>query len=660
MLADLSLIQCLVLFFFPRSLLFARKILGTNTSSYATSTMFLFHDRPQQALAVLLTLLALSNAVLAVGYLSVDWSDNIYGPDGPWNAITIGVGGIQNTTPIASQLTWVDVLPGSAWVTVIPTTESCSSLSAVSAQKRCGRGGTWNPSDETDIYVSAVLDDHAANTSSSDADIYNIFRQAITLKTAQGRQTVYNASLAAMNTVTISYPNGVVGGLELGFLALNSGIKTDTYQTFSTDASSNNNSISPIEAWIYAGYMYTDNIIASYSFGLHIGSATLNYPGSLVFGGYDAGRIIGPYTTFNGDINLLNMSIGVEVGGSPFSFDVPQEGLLITNASEHASVAVNIDPQAPYIYLPANTCAAIAALLPVYFDTDTHYYLWNTSDPTYSTIVKSPAYLGFTFPPAAGSSDDDNVIIKVPLILLNLTLTTPIVTAPVQYFPCQPFIPNAGENYVLGRAFLQSAFLGRNSAATISWLGQAPGPGQGNDGLGLTLVEIEDKDTALNPVVSEDRYVSSWAPFWTELATTTNASNSTTPTNGSNSTTALSPTPSPTPEKLSGGAIAGIAIGAIAGIALIAALAWFLWRKGKRSAAAKPQPLVSEQEIDQDEIPTKVPGQESAVPLPAWKTAPPQIPSEQHPSPPDYLNGTGRFAEMPGHVDPRELDTDPR
>ena len=64
------------------------------------------------------------------------------------------------------------------------------------------------------------------------------------------------------------------------------------------------------------------------------------------------------------------------------------------------------------------------------------YYLWKTSDPRYSKTITSASYLGFVF----SGSNNANVTIKVPFMLLNLTLETAAsgLGSNVQYFPVQP------------------------------------------------------------------------------------------------------------------------------------------------------------------------------------------------------------------------------
>jgi hypothetical protein len=115
------------------------------------------------------------------------------------------------------------------------------------------------------------------------------------------------------------------------------------------------------------------------------------------------------------------------------------------------------NPGVPYMYLPENTCSAIASLPLVTFDQKMGYYIWNTTDPAFKAIMSSPSALKFSFSTDSGIED-----ISVPFALLNLTLDYPLVSTPTQYFPCIPYTPSDDSLYHLGRAFLQAVFLGQH------------------------------------------------------------------------------------------------------------------------------------------------------------------------------------------------------
>lgn len=120
--------------------------------------------------------------------------------------------------------------------------------------------------------------------------------------------------------------------------------------------------------------------------------------------------------------------------------------------------------------MPQSTCDSIASYLPVTYDKDLGLYLWNTTASSFAQIVSLPHFLRLTF--TSGSSTAD---IDVPFTLLNLTLDTPIVSTPTQYFPCSPYSPSDGSTYHLGRAFLQAAFLAQNWQTSTLWLAHGAG-----------------------------------------------------------------------------------------------------------------------------------------------------------------------------------------
>jgi len=67
-----------------------------------------------------------------------------------------------------------------------------------------------------------------------------------------------------------------------------------------------------------------------------------------------------------------------------------------------------------------------------------------------------------------------------PFSLLNLTLNSPLVSTPAQYFPCISFdYGESNSEYTLGKSFQQAAVLGvdRGADGNGTWfLAQVPGP----------------------------------------------------------------------------------------------------------------------------------------------------------------------------------------
>lgn len=578
--------------------------------------------------------------IVAQQYITLDWSQKIYGPDGPWNAVSVQVGGEKNETPIALQQVAVDLLPGSTWVTFIPTNVSCNPYGSV-----CGKESSWISDTDANGGEEFFIEfEPEYNDSNSGIEFKGrIAPQAITL----GGQTVYRADLVNMgrnwyNKTHVTYPNGVKAFPQLGLLALNAG---PNQKAMSQDfaLSPTNLTAGQFSVWVPAGSLYNQSVIPSYSYGLHYGSAALNYTGSLFLGGYDKGRVIGPYTTYSArNPVLMDITIGVEIGDSPLPFH-DKTGLLAVDDSDQ--IEVEIAPQSPSLYLPPQTCDGLAKILPIYYDQDMRYYLWNTSDVLYTQLVASPSYLNFVFPPAPG--DSENVNIKIPFRLLNLTLTAPIVSSPVQYFPCQATTPsaNSGYKYALGRAFLQGAFVGWNTRTNVGWLAQAPGPGVSGLGLGIEGKNIDDSATQLEVYdgTKKNYFAQSWENHWTPIGPVI-------PSDSTSSGTSSTDTTSPSDVdhvNLSVGAISGIATsGALALVLLVSFLVYLVLRRRRQSKTVKNIPS------DQRNIWPKTPDDMSMEPPHPLLTPPPpftKLPIVHH-----------HFAEMPEEYMVHELHSSDR
>jgi hypothetical protein len=500
-------------------------------------------------------------APVAADTIEVDWSDDKYGPDGPWQAVKVAFGANYSNADRRSDdqgdQTLV-VYPGGTYDSMTFTSSSCRGYSS-----NCGRGGFWDPT-VLQIYDQFISWPASWVDKSSGYAVDTAQRLISGMRIQQF--VAYNTTLSSADVGNVTYQNGKVGGVPLGRLSLGA---DKTAQEFTTGASKD----SQINGYTFAGKMFEQGNISSYSYGLHVGSAAFGYRGSLIFGGYDKGRVIGPVYPFTNQsaVPLLDITMGVATGPSPSGF-TSQDKLLAD------SLSVNLDPCAPYLSLPRATCDKLASLLPVTFDKDLKYYLWNTSDPNYVKVVSSPAYLGFSFPESGGQP----VTIKVPFALLNLTLEAPITDTPKQYFPC---VPTESEPK-LGRAFLQAAFVGRNWRSKTSWLAQAPGPGSGKRGLAEGQIEvIPDQSTMITGYPNADNrdlFVDSWRSHWSIAESQGNGGNDNKTSgdaggSGTHGSDAAS-------SGLSTGAKAGIGIGAAVGvIALLVAL--FIWRK--RSAKNK-------------------------------------------------------------------------
>lgn len=391
----------------------------------------------------------------------------------------------------------------------------------------------------------------------------DVYDTVTSFNDGQGRTIMNNITLSAVAASNYTLPDDSSHPTQLGSLSLGAPQTTQNYTL--------------AQGWTVPGYLRDHGNTASNSFGLHYGSASLNLPGSLVFGGYDQTRVLGPVGSFDLGFNnsmvatLTDISFGVASGSSPFSNATLAAGLLQEAKSSTTGISTVINPLIPYLLFSSATCNAIASHLPVTLNAGLGLYTWNTADPAYTTILSSPTYLSFTFLNIGTTS----LIINVPLQLLNLTLTTPLVQTPTQYFPCRPYVATntgAGDGvYFLGRAFLQGAFAGINWEQGKFFLAQAPGPAVGAS----QIVPIEPTATTIaSNDVSE--FAASWpSPYWNPIAESNeNSSNKNSGGGGGGG--------------LSGGAIAGIVIGVVA--LLLALVLRCVWRRRRRAAATAAEP----------------------------------------------------------------------
>ncbi|KAK4129969.1 hypothetical protein BT67DRAFT_341349, partial [Trichocladium antarcticum] len=322
--------------------------------------------------------------------------------------------------------------------------------------------------------------------------------------------------------------------------------------------------------------------VSSNFWSLHMGSVLMAQPGSLLLGGYEQNRALGPVGAFNFDgvlgLFLLDVFLGVEEGESPFNVSAAELGsvwqgvsgemakLMSKTLGAKAGSALAVpSPGSPGIYLPPGTCRAAAGYLPVTWDNTTGYWLWNTADPSYARIVNSPAYLGFVFADRTAA----NITIKVPFKLLDLRLESPIVKDPTPYFPCTSHESELGF-WAMGRAFLQAAFLGVSYDQQLIFLAQAPGPDMAQSV--TRTVSPNDTTLASNPL---DSFAASWRSRWTAIKKETRPS-------ATGSAPASTASADSDQTGLGTAAKAGIAVGAVAAAAVAAAAVLFICRRRRK------------------------------------------------------------------------------
>ena len=586
---------------------------------------------------VKLVVLSLAGVTKCLAPVAASWSPNRYGPDGPWNAVTVSVG---------SNKQQIDLLPGGTYQSDLLSVSVCLNAS-VGPSCAAKNAGLFDPS----------LSWTGFNYSNSDLlfqpqpDFTGLLPmggaayQALELVQIghYGSQSVMNTSIEIVDNAYNTLPNGTqypvtIGSLSLGYSELN--------QSF-VESSPRINATFP------TSFFWENQITDSASFGIHVGFANAEFSGSLIFGGYDQSRVVGavsaqPYgspnsntTTFG--IDLLDISVHTAEGASPFPYS-DKNGILRGSDQPKNSLAVQMDHRTPYMYLPRQLCDAITQDLPTAFDPDLGLYLWNASDPQYQKIIRSASYLSFTFR-ASNSNGNPNITINAPWQLFNLTLTAPLSLTPIPYFPCSPYVPSPQTPCTLGRAFLQSAFLGANwrpLTSDGSWfLAQGPGP---NTASTPDVQVIQQNDMTI-PGTNTD-WKSTWDGYWAPLENSTSPPNSasiskntTTTITGNNS---ASSTRNGSNSSLSAGAKTGIGVGtSAAALAVVALVALLLWRRRLRSKkVCAPATPVGDTYNDEKRRGSKVP-----------------VDGEQRLTRAQELDGFTTQAEMEGSAPYHELPT---
>ena len=420
---------------------------------------------PNAALVICVSGLAVHGTDTSSPYV-VPWNKTSYGPDGPWQVVTVNVDGSE-----------VELLPGGIWETIIISKNTCDIN-----DKACSstKAGLYDEADARSVISNFTTATEALGRWGSGAAM-NVhgsgdnLLDTLTLETnLQGSTSISNCTIFATSNYSVSLANGTTYPMAVGSLSLGAWLPQQSWGQGN------------YQGWTIPSYLQNTSRIPSNSFGMHIGSALFGIEGSLVFGGYDQSRVLGDVGTYDLGINgsmtieLVDLGLGVADGQSPFAVDAPTGLLTLTATGGNVQTDTTINPLVPYMFLPAETCVNIARHLPITLASDIGLYKWNTDDPTYRDILISPAYLSFMFQSAG--SNNSLLTIKVPLALLNLTLEAPLVSTPTPYFPCRPYDPadSSQDPYLLGRAFLQAAFIGINWDLRKFFLAQAPGPGVGS------------------------------------------------------------------------------------------------------------------------------------------------------------------------------------
>ncbi|KAH8732803.1 aspartic peptidase domain-containing protein [Phaeosphaeriaceae sp. PMI808] len=262
--------------------------------------------------------------------------------------------------------------------------------------------------------------------------------------------------------------------------------------------------------------------IPSLSFGYQAG-AIYRYtkvPGSLVLGGYDRSLQSKKILTAPSTIDTI---VGVQSISSKFS-NGTSTNLLNTG------ITATIDTNTQSIWLPRLVCDSFASALGLtYFEAADRYVLTDTVRA--ALLASAPT---FSFAIGTSVSGGETINIDIPYAAFDLQAGYPIFGTRTNYFPLRRAANDS--QFSLGRVFLQEVYMSVDWERDIFNISQAV---FNSPPLAPDFVTIEPK----------------------------------------NRTNILIPRPLPTNKTLSAGAIAGIVVGALALLALIAGLAWWIYRR---------------------------------------------------------------------------------
>ncbi|KAI0887658.1 uncharacterized protein GGS22DRAFT_112622 [Annulohypoxylon maeteangense] len=546
------------------------------------------------------------------------WSNKTLGPDGPWNAVEVSLGSGQQVTAYAGKM-WESFFPGGTYCgNVTADGQPCYAQEA---------GGIYSELTGTGHKPSILIAGGSSLTPNQVSNGSDGLRWADsfflgTNTTPWADDKVNDFDMVLLSDSQFRYPNGNKCPIFAGCLSFGAapGMVNQTFQVNAGTAAG------AVNVSLLAGTLYEENAIDSQTFGMHIGSAAPQpVPGSLWFGGYDRNRAVNdmlaipiadPYLVFT-DAPLVDISINVVKGGSPFPWSYKGGLLASGNSSIGDRLPLAIDPCFPYINLPKSTCDAIAAEIPVTYNEGLGLYLWDTESPDYGRVVRSPSVLSFTF--MDPNNNSRRVNISVPFMHLNLTLDKPIVDKPTSYFPCNAV---SNGNYALGRAFLQDAFFGANLKTAFYFISQAPGPSV--NGQSVTIMD----DQCRTLLTSNNNWETSWDGYWTPLPEPADDA-----TNGSSEHMSRT------------GVIAGSTVGGVAGFTILALIGIIVrrYRVYGKGFSICGIPLIKDK-------PAAYYGTNVTEALGESPKSPAEYWPQQHAPVPELPTNSGNTWQMPAHV----------
>ena len=271
--------------------------------------------------------------------------------------------------------------------------------------------------------------------------------------------------------------------------------------------------------------------------------------GQLIFGGYDTSRFVENDVSFT---MADDISRDLVVALQSITYSGGSRGESQSLLSE--PINIFIDSTDPFLWLPADACAAFETAFGLELDTDSGLYLINSSH--HATLLSTDAQVSLQLSDVLEGGA--TVTIVLPYDAFDLEAASPMLANGTSYY--FPLKQAANETqYTLGRTFLQEAYLsvdyerGVFNVSQCSW--------------------VEGSVSTIVPIMSTS--ASDEAP--SASPTTDTASR---PSQSSSTSDATS-------HGLSGGAIAGIVIGIVVALAVVAVGVWALLRKRSQDKGQK-------------------------------------------------------------------------
>jgi hypothetical protein len=201
-----------------------------------------------------------------------------------------------------------------------------------------------------ELFDSQSWDDTVSRPLNLSGDVQWAHERAILWNTNNDSNSLNDQAITLTHNLSVNFAGGQAYTMNTGFFSLYGAENNMTW--LNTTGHNNTQGLQLATA-------KQNSLITSLSYGLQIGSPSLEIEPSLVLGGYDRSLCLTkPVTTQNGTFRLMDLSIGANGSGWPFVLNntageingiSSQAGLIGNNAT----LRVLANPGVPYIYLPS-------------------------------------------------------------------------------------------------------------------------------------------------------------------------------------------------------------------------------------------------------------------------------------------------------------------